>query len=606
MISPSSVTRPSDSGASLRAGRGGPWHSLGAHGRRLAPARAAPPLLLLHHAPAAAPVPHQSASSCSSSPSSPVGAHVLQRHPVARLVLEDHQPHAQQLQRLQGGGASVGLERVKCSVHAGAAAARRSWRRGLAARLWRPRAPHRRPSARPTTPSPQPKNLRPVGLEMVLHREGPPLAMPVKRLRRLLGRGLGRGRRRVGGRGRRGRRVDCVCGEGRRGPHGASAAGGGGAPPAHGRCWSRAAPLPPADWPPPRTPSRRCAPAAARGRRGAGGGGALRVAATARRAAGRTARGAAPSGREGSAVAPAGRAARGVGFTRERSAMMGKCRARGLFRGLRTTRSLRKWLPVLHMGRPGTGGRVWRHAHGCVMPPDLGGPLSRCLDSAARNWRAPHYFTTLSGPAPHRQMHSLLQSAPRALPARLQARTAAHCARQLPMSAAPAARAGGGAPAGAAVAAAAAAAAPPGHADAAGPSSSAASAAAPGPSSSGSAARAAAAAAAPAPLYGRPPRRLARTLCASVGPGARPGGAAVKAPPRQQAGGAKAGGGAAEPDGPWLIVGLGARRGWPGVRLTPAPVPLQWHGRAPRTSHPPPCLHLQATRGRGTSGRGTT
>jgi hypothetical protein len=54
--------------------------------------------------------------------------------------------------------------------------------------------------------------------------------------------------------------------------------------------------------------------------------------------------------------------------------------------------------------------------------------------------------------------------------------------------------------------------------------------------------------------YGRPPRRLLRTIAASLGAAGRHAGAAVKAPPQsgkqQQAVGA-------DLDGPWLIVGLG-------------------------------------------------
>jgi hypothetical protein len=54
---------------------------------------------------------------------------------------------------------------------------------------------------------------------------------------------------------------------------------------------------------------------------------------------------------------------------------------------------------------------------------------------------------------------------------------------------------------------------------------------------------------------GRAPRRLFRTLCASVGAGGRAAGAAVKAPPAsRQAAAAKQ---APDDGGPWLIVGLG-------------------------------------------------
>jgi DNA polymerase-3 subunit gamma/tau len=56
--------------------------------------------------------------------------------------------------------------------------------------------------------------------------------------------------------------------------------------------------------------------------------------------------------------------------------------------------------------------------------------------------------------------------------------------------------------------------------------------------------------------YGRPPRRLMRTVCASVGQGGRPAGTAVKAPPSSK--NAAPSKEAPDADAPWLIVGLGA------------------------------------------------
>ncbi|GBF88928.1 hypothetical protein Rsub_01427 [Raphidocelis subcapitata] len=102
---------------------------------------------------------------------------------------------------------------------------------------------------------------------------------------------------------------------------------------------------------------------------------------------------------------------------------------------------------------------------------------------------------------------------------------------------------------GGAAAVAAAGAAPPPAARAVVATAVAAAPAAAAASTSG----AAAGAEAPRP-YGRPPRRLLRTIAASLGAAGRHAGAAVKAPPstgkqQQQAG--------ADLDGPWLIVGLG-------------------------------------------------
>jgi len=118
-----------------------------------------------------------------------------------------------------------------------------------------------------------------------------------------------------------------------------------------------------------------------------------------------------------------------------------------------------------------------------------------------------------------------------------------------------------------------------------------ASAAAAGAANLNNAATASSSAAAPAvaaraAVYGRPPHRFLRTLCASVGSaGGRQPGTAVKVPPSTKQAPAKA---AADADGPWLIVGLGetcCRVGGGGRQWLNA---YQQQLQRPSTAPPPP------------------